>query len=156
MRKKFTDIKEGNKLYILIDRNFQLDEGDSAGFGNTNYGITLFTKYVTKIHQHYPRRGDSVLLQLILDSDILYEETNSFLTFEEGRILFSDNLCISKDEGELTSVTRNFCNYTAYNRNMPKVHIFTTKEEMTEWIEEKTKSIADNLKRLNHDLETLL
>ena len=155
MRKKFTDVKEGNKLYILTDTHFQLDNGNSMGFGNPNYGITLFTKYVTKIHQHYPRRGYSVLLQLTLDSDILYEETNSFLTFEEGRILFSDNLYISKDEGELTSVTRNFCNYTAY-RDIPKVHIFTTKEEMTEWIEEKTKSIADNLKRLNHDLETLL
>lgn len=149
------NIKEGDKIFILMDRNYQLIKGDSMGFPNPNYGITILSRYVTNIHKGYPRRGDSTLLQLMLSSKVMYEETNGYYEeFEKNLIAFTDNLCISKDEGEETSVTRiwnNFCNY----RYAPKMYIFTTKEELEEWVEEKTKTIVDNLNRLNRDIRCI-
>lgn len=155
MKKKFVNIKEGDKIFILMDRNFQLDRGDSIGFANPNYGITILSKYVTNIHKGYPRRGDSTLLQLTLSSNVMYEETNGYdEKFEKNTIAFTDNLCISKDEGEETSVTRIWDNFFNY-RYAPKMHIFTTKEELVEWVENKTRTITDNLNRLNRDIRCI-
>lgn len=155
MKKKFVNIKEGDKIFILMDRNYQLIKGDSIGFSNPNYGITILSRYVTNIYKGYPRRGDSTLLQLTLSSNVMYEETNGYNEkFEKNTIALTDNLCISKDEGEETSVTRiwnNFCNY----RYAPKMHIFTTKEELAEWVENKTRTITDNLNRLNRDIRCI-
>ena len=155
MNKKFINIKEGEKLFIIMDRNFQLDRGDSIGFANPNYGITILSRYVTRIFKRYPRRGDSVLLDIMLSSDIMYDETNGYYEeFEKDKIAFSKSLFISKNEGEETSVTRiwnNFCDY----RYAPKMHIFTTKEELAEWVENKTRTITDNLNRLNRDIRCI-
>lgn len=156
MNKKFINIKEGEKLFILMDRNFQLDRGDSIGFANPNYGITILSRYVTRIYKGYPRRGDSVLLDITLSSDIMYDETNGYHEeFEKDKIAFGESLFISKDEGEETSVTRIWSNYGGYYRNMPNVHIFTTKEELKEWVENKTRTITDNLNRLNRDIRCI-
>ena len=156
MNKKFINIKEGEKLFILMDRNFQLDRGDSIGFANPNYGITILSRYVTRIYKRYPRRGDSVLLDIKLSSDIMYDETNGYLEeFEKDKIAFSNSLFISKNEGEETSVTRIWSNYEGYYREIPNVHVFTTKEELAEWVENKTRTITDNLNRLNRDIRCI-
>ena len=152
MKKKFINIKEGDKIFILMDRNYQLTKGDSMGFPNPNYGITILSIYVTNIYKRYPRRGDSTLLQLTLSSNVMYEETNGYdERFEKNRIAFSNELYISKDEGEETAVTRIWTNFY----NPPKMYIFTTKEELEEWVEEKTKTIIDNLNRLNRDIRCI-
>ena len=156
MNKKFINIKEGEKLFILMDRNFQLDRGDSIGFANPNYGVTILSMYVTRIYKRYPRRGDSVLLDIMLSSDIMYDETNGYHEeFEKDKIAFGKCLFISKNEGEETSVTRIWSNYGGYYRNIPNVHVFTTKEELAEWVENKTRTITDNLNRLNRDIRCI-
>lgn len=157
MTKKFINIKEGEKLFILMDRNFQLDRGESVGFANPNYGITILSRYVTRIYKRYPRREDSCLLEISLSSDIMYDETNGYHEeFEKDKIAFNKSLFISKNEGEETSVTRIWSNYGGgYYRNIPNVHVFTTKEELKEWVEEKTKVIVDNLNKLNRSIEIL-
>ena len=152
--KKFSEVRQGDTVYFLIDTCGILNGTNSIGFANSNYGLIICSRMVTsdRWEWHNPRSDSGLLFTLRIDTPIMKgdicllgphineygreSESLMSITKEMGR-----ESCIKKSFGYL---------YTSYSG-----YIFTTKEALEEKIKEVTSVVEENLRKINKALSEL-
>ena len=170
--KKFSELKQGDTIYFLIDRYHILRQHGSGGvgFSNSNYGLIICSRILTSEwwRWHSPRTDNGLLFEIKIDEPISYIEEAYTATIydndgkhlvkypEKEVILFgTDSLeTISKKEGEESCIQFRCRNYNYYSDG-DIGYIYTTKEELEKRIREVTDSVESNLKRIKNDLKKL-
>ena len=152
--KKFSELKQGDTIYFLIDRYniLQTCGNTSVGFANDNYGLVICSRIFStdKWEWHNPRTDKGHLTDITIDEDISY----SVSWKEEKEVIFGKRFShsITKKEGE-KSCLRFVYGYNYDGSNVG--YIFTTKEELEERIKEVTDAVEENLRRIKEDLSKI-
>jgi hypothetical protein len=154
--KTFSDVKQGDTVYFLIDTCSILQEHrDGMGFANHNYGLILCQRTISsdRWEWHNPRTEAGLLFSLRIDKPIMKGSRCIFGPYTNGYGNKCDSaLSISKEMGRKSCIKHSFgdyiCTYDGY--------IFTTKEELKAMVKGTTDIVETNLKRINDDLDSLL
>lgn len=152
--KKFSELKQGDTIYFLIDRCniLQTRGNDGVGFANDYYGLVICSrKFSTdEWRWHNPRTDKGHLTDIYID-----EEISCSVDWKEEKEVIWDKIfskSITKEEGE-KSCLRFVYGYNFDGSNVG--YIFTTKEELEERIKEVTDTVEENLRRIKEDLSKI-
>jgi hypothetical protein len=147
--KKFSDIKQGDTVYFLIDTCGILNGNHSIGFANSNYGLIICSRVVTSEswYWHNPRKEDGTLFELAIGEPIMKGDMNLFGPTKNGNVL----LTITKKDGRESYIKTNFGSSYRYGVTYPG-YVFTTKEALEKKIREVTEIVEANLKKINEAL----
>lgn len=155
--KTFSEVKQGDTVYFLIDTCNILQEygNKSVGFANRNYGLVLAKRTVVsdRWEWHNPRTETGLLFRIYVDRPIIKDDRCLFGPHINEYGNKSDNcISVTKAMGRETCISNNFgdffVSYTGY--------IFTTREELEAKVRNITNVVEDNLKKINEGLNTLL
>ena len=153
--KKFSELKQGDTIYFLIDRYniLQTRGNDGVGFANDYYGLVICSrKFSTEEWRwHNPRTDKGHLTDILIDEEISRLDWN-----EEKEVIWDKDFghSITKEEGEKSCLRFTYSHGGYYYE--PKFgYIFTTKEELEERIKEVTDAVEENLRRIKEDLSKI-
>ena len=155
--KTFSEVKQGDAVYFLIDTCGILQEygHNSVGFANSNYGLILCKRTVVsdRWEWHNPRVETGLLFTIRVDKPIMKEDKCLFGPHIDEHGNKSDSyISITKAMGRESCLQKSFGDYfLSYSG-----YIFTTKEELEEKVKNITDVVEVNLKRINDDLNNLL
>ena len=173
-RKKFSEVKQGDTIYFLIDRFniLQTHGGHSVGFANSNYGLIICSRKVANksYDWHSPRTDNGLLVDLCVDIPITYiEEGYKARVYDDNGVhlkkypdreitlVYGGNgyvRTITKKDGE-ESCLQIRCRNSNYYSDGDIGYIYTTKEELEERIKEVTDDVENNLRKIKETLNAI-
>ena len=150
MTKKFTDMTNGDRVYVLVDpwEILGTTYNGGTGFANKNYGLVMASMRVDRVRETRPTKRRPVACEFKMLGTIESEDPNVGRLFPYGRE--EGTMCVPPEANESGILKRTF------GRLDSKGMIFTTKEALCAYVGETTDSVEKNLARTCRALEGLI
>ena len=168
MKKKFSEVKTGDSVFILIDRynNLKLSSIDGVGLTNSNYGVIICSKKVLNnpYDWHCPRTDNGLLVDMRIEpvtriepawtcSHYYENGVRKPKTYPEREIDMLHYFTITKKDGE-ESCLKVMCDDGGYGRDQVG-YVFTTKEELEEFVMEIINVAENNIMKIKNSIGEL-